>query len=68
MLVRINSLAQGVRRVSSRMSAVPMSELHTEARLVELKLRLPAPSKPVASYVMCTRVGNLLYTGELLLL
>lgn len=35
-----------------------------EAKLAELGYKLPAASKPVASYVMVTRCGNLLYTGE----
>lgn len=39
--------------------------LHVEARLAELGYKLPPPGKPVASYVMVTRVGNLLYTGAL---
>lgn len=38
--------------------------LHVEARLKELGLVLPAPARPVASYVMSTRVGNMIYTGE----
>lgn len=36
-----------------------------EAKLATLGYVLPAPSKPVASYVMATRVGNLIYTGVL---
>jgi enamine deaminase RidA (YjgF/YER057c/UK114 family) len=32
-----------------------------EARLVELKIQLPSPPKPVANYVGAVRVGNLLY-------
>ena len=34
-----------------------------DARIAELGLKLPTASKPVAAYVMCTRVGNLIYTG-----
>jgi len=34
-----------------------------QARLDELGLKLPNPAKPVASYVMCKRVGNLIYTA-----
>jgi hypothetical protein len=34
-----------------------------EAKIAELGYKMPAPSKPVASYVMATRVGNLIYTG-----
>lgn len=26
--------------------------------------KLPTPAKPVATYIMCTRVGNLIYTGK----
>lgn len=44
-----------------KMAEAPAREIHVERRLEELGLRMPAPSKPVASYVMCTRVGNLLY-------
>ena len=32
------------------------------------RARLPVAAKPVASYIMCTRVGNLIYTGEARLL
>ena len=35
-----------------------------DAKLAELGHKLPVASKPVASYVMVTRCGNLLYTGE----
>ena len=34
-----------------------------EARLAELKYVLPAANKSVANYVMCKRVGNLIYTA-----
>ena len=34
-----------------------------DARLAELGLKLPTAAKPVAAYVMCTRVGNMIYTG-----
>jgi hypothetical protein len=45
-------------------AAAPAASLHIEKRLEELGMKLPAPSKPVASYVMVTRVGNMLYTGS----
>lgn len=48
---------------ASASAAAPAASLHVETRLSELGLRLPAAAKPVASYVMCTRVGNLLYLG-----
>jgi hypothetical protein len=35
-----------------------------EARLAELGYKLPIPAKPAANYVMCKRIGNLIYTGE----
>ena len=35
-----------------------------DARLAELGLKLPTAARPVAAYVMCTRVGNMIYTGE----
>ena len=34
-----------------------------EAKITALGLTMPPASKPVASYVMATRVGNLIYTG-----
>lgn len=34
-----------------------------EARIGSLGHKLPTPMKPVANYVMCQRVGNLIYTG-----
>ena len=40
-----------------------MSTSVVESRLAALGLALPAPARPVASYVMATRVGNLLYTA-----
>lgn len=44
-------------------AAAPAAALHVERRLEELGLKMPAPSKPVASYVMATRVGSMLYTA-----
>lgn len=44
-------------------AAAPAAAMHVERRLDELGLKMPAPSKPVASYVMATRVGSLLYTA-----
>jgi enamine deaminase RidA (YjgF/YER057c/UK114 family) len=47
-----------------------LAELHRspqqrspESRLAELKLQLPPPPKPVATYVPAVRVGNLLYVS-----
>ena len=37
--------------------------MSAEARLAELKLELPTPPKPVATYVPMTRVGNLVYVS-----
>ena len=37
--------------------------MSVEARLAAGGHELPPPAKPVASYIMCTRVGNLLYTA-----
>ncbi len=34
-----------------------------EARLAELKLELPTPPAPVANYVRCVRVGNLVFVS-----
>ena len=50
----------GVARVISRTMS---SHSAIESKLASLNYVLPAPSKPVASYVMATRVGNLIYTG-----
>ena len=37
--------------------------VHTEAKLAELGHVLPPVGKAQANYVMCTRVGNLIYTA-----
>ena len=37
--------------------------MSAEARIVELKLELPTPPKPVATYVPMTRIGNLVYVS-----
>ena len=34
-----------------------------DARLPELGIELPPASKPVANYLSCKRVGDLLYVG-----
>jgi enamine deaminase RidA (YjgF/YER057c/UK114 family) len=34
-----------------------------EARIVELKLQLPAPPKPVATYIPCVQVKELVYVS-----
>ena len=34
-----------------------------EARIKELKLELPAPPKPVATYIPAVQIGNLLYVS-----
>jgi len=39
-----------------------------ESKVTALGFKLPPASKPVASYVMATRVGNLIYTGAIRLL
>ena len=44
-------------------SAVRQMSGRVDAKLAELGHTLPPPSKPVASYVMATRVGNMIYTG-----
>lgn len=75
---RIVSTSTRVLRLSSRMSietsssSVSTAEFGTaaasfdpEAKLAELHYKLPTPSKSVANYVMCKRVGNILYTGKL---
>ena len=40
-----------------------MSLSRIETLLAKRGYRLPVAAKPVASYIMCTRVGNLVYTG-----
>lgn len=60
-LPRTARIAMDAAASASAAAAAPAASLHVEARLTELGLRLPAAAKPVASYVMCTRVGNLLY-------
>ena len=40
-----------------------MSTGDVEARLEELGIELPPPSKPVGNYLSCKRVGDLLYVG-----
>lgn len=37
--------------------------MHTEAKIAELGLKLPSHPRPVAAYVMCQRVGNIIYTA-----
>jgi hypothetical protein len=70
------ALARSVRSVAARVSAVaarPVAavagvadfrSVHTEARIKELGHTLPTPAEPAANYIMCHRVGNLIYTGE----
>jgi len=38
-------------------------DMEVEKRIRELGLELPEPSKPVAAYVPCVRVGNLLFVS-----
>jgi hypothetical protein len=44
-------------------AGAPAAGLKTEARITELGYKLPTPAKSVANYVMCKRVGNMIYTG-----
>lgn len=37
--------------------------LHTEAKIAAMGLKLPSHPRPVAAYVMCQRVGNIIYTA-----
>mmetsp|Transcript_3857 Transcript_3857/g.15933 ORF Transcript_3857/g.15933 Transcript_3857/m.15933 type:complete len:170 (-) Transcript_3857:187-696(-) len=37
--------------------------VHTEAKIEEMGLKLPTPPTPAANYIMCHRVGNLLFTA-----
>jgi hypothetical protein len=49
--------------IMAEAAASAASGLHTEAKLASLGYKLPTPNKPAANYIMCTRVGNLIYTG-----
>jgi hypothetical protein len=69
MLSRVTSrtAVAALSRANFQAMSAPVAEftrtVHTERKLEELGLKLPSPAKPVASYVTCTRVGNLIYTG-----
>jgi hypothetical protein len=39
--------------------------VHVEKKLEELGIVLPPVNPPVANYRLCTRVGNMLFTGKL---
>lgn len=53
----------GASRTVRMPCSVPSAGVHVEARLAKLGYDLPAPTKSVANYIMCKRVGNLIYTG-----
>lgn len=55
------------RRVSV-CGAVPRfsRSIHVEKKLEEMGIVLPPVNPPVANYRLCTRVGNMLFTGEFL--
>lgn len=40
-----------------------MTRIDPEARILELGLVLPAPTKPVAAYIPCRRAGSLLFVS-----
>ena len=44
-------------------ASVAMAQSDPEQRLRELKLQLPAPTKPIANYVKWVRTGNLVYVS-----
>lgn len=47
--------------------AAAAAQVHIDAKLEQLGYKLPAPTKSVANYIMCNRVGNIIYTGKWLL-
>jgi hypothetical protein len=51
------------RSTSASASAAIVRGVHTEAKIAELGLVLPTSTKPAANYIMCNRVGNMIYTG-----
>jgi enamine deaminase RidA (YjgF/YER057c/UK114 family) len=58
----IRNRAEHAKAEARRANLTPLFELQdAEARLKELNITLPAPSKPVGNYVEWTRVGNLLF-------
>ena len=52
-----------MQRSLSRFTRTMATAAGYEAKITALGLTMPPASKPVASYVMATRVGNLIYTG-----
>ncbi len=60
MLASLSS-SSGV-RVALKRSLAAMSSV-AEGKLAALGLVLPPPAKSVGSYIMSSRVGNLIYTG-----
>ena len=51
-------------RMASAVNGNQVANVTTEAKIAELGYKLPAPPKQVANYIMCNRVGNLIYTGK----
>jgi hypothetical protein len=45
---------------------MPAAGVHIERKLADMGLKIPDPNKPVAKYAMCVRVGNMIYTGNVL--
>lgn len=48
----------------SESTAAGLKSATAEGRIAELGFKLPVANKPAANYVMCKRVGNMIYTGE----
>jgi enamine deaminase RidA (YjgF/YER057c/UK114 family) len=56
-------IASGASRVTAQSN--PAEPADPEAKLKEMKIELPAPSKPIATYSKYVRTGNLIYfAGE----
>lgn len=53
-----------IKMAEAASASAPAAEVHIEAKLASLGYKLPVAAKPAANYIMCKRVGNMIYTGE----
>ena len=63
-LARLSKAASSSFSSSLFRSMATASGSTAEERIASLGYKLPPAAKSVGNYVMCTRVGNLIYTGE----
>ena len=49
--------------VATRLAPLAVRSVHVEAKLKELDITLPEMPRPLASYVTCTRMGNVIFTA-----